>query len=275
MKVIKQLNNNAVVALDNSGSEVVVLGSGVGFGKAPYELNDLSKIERTFYELEPRYIEMLSGLDKSVVYACADLIDQADLILESELNPNLVITLADHISFVMERMEKGINITAPLAYDIKQLYPNEFFLGKIGIDIIEKYTGVRFPESEAINIALHFINGQSESEDLHSVMTSLRIINDVSEIIETHLHRKIDRESFAYNRFLSHLRYMMKRMETGDHIDDDNGAMLSGISLQYPEIYVCANKVAEYLESVYGSKCYKTELLYLTLHINRMKEKSE
>lgn len=53
MKIIRQINNNAALALDGNGKELVVLGRGVGFPKMPYELTDLSRIERTFYDVNP------------------------------------------------------------------------------------------------------------------------------------------------------------------------------------------------------------------------------
>ena len=53
MKIIRQINNNAALALDGNGKELVVLGRGVGFPKMPYELTDLSRIERTFYDVSP------------------------------------------------------------------------------------------------------------------------------------------------------------------------------------------------------------------------------
>ena len=55
MKVIKKLNNNVVIAVDGDGRELVVIGRGVGFEKKiPYELTDLSKVDRTFYDLDKK-----------------------------------------------------------------------------------------------------------------------------------------------------------------------------------------------------------------------------
>ena len=47
MQIIKKINTSAALALDKNGHEVVVMGKGVGFPSVPYELDDLSKIERT------------------------------------------------------------------------------------------------------------------------------------------------------------------------------------------------------------------------------------
>ena len=48
MKIIKKINTSAAIALDSMGREIVVFGKGIGFPAVPYELEDLSLIERTF-----------------------------------------------------------------------------------------------------------------------------------------------------------------------------------------------------------------------------------
>jgi len=52
MKLLRKINNNAAVAQDNRGREMVVLGRGVGFHPMPYELTDLSVVYRTFYDVD-------------------------------------------------------------------------------------------------------------------------------------------------------------------------------------------------------------------------------
>ena len=55
MKVIRNINNNVAVCLDDNNHEVIAFGKGIGFQKAPYEIA-LSQIDRTYYNLEPHYI---------------------------------------------------------------------------------------------------------------------------------------------------------------------------------------------------------------------------
>ena len=43
MKVIKKINNNVAVCIDNDGHELIAFGKGIGFPKIPYELTDLNK----------------------------------------------------------------------------------------------------------------------------------------------------------------------------------------------------------------------------------------
>lgn len=101
------------MALDSTGREVVVLGTGIGFPKVPYELTDLSKIERTFYDIDPKYLGMIADLPQPILLASASIAEDAEMELGCQLNPNLPLTLADHLSFAVERLENGISLTAP------------------------------------------------------------------------------------------------------------------------------------------------------------------
>lgn len=49
MLVLKKINNNVALARDAKDRELVVFGKGVGFPAMPYELTDMSRVQRTFY----------------------------------------------------------------------------------------------------------------------------------------------------------------------------------------------------------------------------------
>ena len=55
MEVYKKINNNVALARDAKGRELVVFGKGIGFASMPYELTDLSRIQRTFYDVNEKY----------------------------------------------------------------------------------------------------------------------------------------------------------------------------------------------------------------------------
>ena len=135
VRIIKKINNNAALGLDGSGTEVVVLGKGIGFPDMPYELNDYSKIQRTFYDMDPRYVQMAAGIPDAVLEASADIAEQAEMELECELNPNLPFTLADHLNFALERLRSGTVLNMPLSYDVRHLYPKEAALGQRALDM--------------------------------------------------------------------------------------------------------------------------------------------
>lgn len=272
MKAIRKINNNFALCLDENEVEVIVYGKGVGFGSFPCDI-DLSRIERSFYDVSPKYIGILTEIAQEVIIACTDIVDEAQLELDCYLNPNLIFTLADHINFAIERKEKEIEIRTPLAYDIKFLYPKEMSLGKLGLDIIKHQLNVQLPESEAASIAMHLIN--AEGADLHASMKVLKIIEDVCSIVEKDMNITLNKEGYSYSRFAVHLHNLINRISSNEQSDTTSSIMLKSMAIQYPTIYYCANQVVHYFNQNWDWKCNDDEILYLMLHINRVKDKIE
>lgn len=275
MQIIKKINTSAALALDKNGHEVVVMGKGVGFPSVPYELDDLSKIERTFYDVDPRYLGMIAELSPSIVMACADIADQTEIELGCRLNPNLPFTLADHVQFAAERLKKGVNLTTPIAYDIRHLYPKETAMADTALQMLQEQAGLKLPDNEAINIAMHFINAEAESGDMHSLMLSMQIIAEINSIVERSLNITLDKDSYNYSRFAMHLRYLIQRLQAGVQTDNISKSLLHTLMRDYPSIYACALKVVKYLEDTFGWGCSNDEMVYLIMHIQRVYEREQ
>lgn len=106
MRIVKKLNNNFAICVDGEGKELIAVGKGIGFPKTPYELEDLNLITRTFYDIDPKYIELFNEIPETVIHFTAKLVDIARNELDYELNPNLVVTMSDHINFCIQRTKK-------------------------------------------------------------------------------------------------------------------------------------------------------------------------
>ena len=63
MRVIKKINNNVALCLDNNNHELIAFGKGIGFPKIPYELDDLNKIDRTYYGINHNYLNLMDMLN--------------------------------------------------------------------------------------------------------------------------------------------------------------------------------------------------------------------
>lgn len=130
MLAIRKLNNNAVICRDSRGREVVALGKGVGFGgDFPRELA-MDHIERTFYSIDAEGQRIMQDLPADVVLFTAKIMDIVENELPYELSPNAVLIMADHIAFAIARQRKGIRFDMPLTYDVQQLYPLEYKIGR-------------------------------------------------------------------------------------------------------------------------------------------------
>lgn len=270
MKIIKKINTSAAIALDSSGQEVVIFGKGVGFPPVPYELTDLSKIERMFYDVNSRYFGIIEALPQSIIMASAEVAEMAEKELGADLNKNLPFTLADHLNFALERLKKGIDLTNAIAYDIRHFYSKETKVGEKALKILKEKAQITLPSSEAVNIAMHLINAESKVDDIGSVMKTTKILGEVERIMKDILNIEVDRESYEYSRFVAHLRYLVQRLSSDERPKAGNLAMLSTLSREYPQIYKCAKEIAAYLEGTWDWKCNDDEILYLMLHINRI-----
>ena len=248
MKLVKKINTSAALAIDRTGHEIVVMGKGIGFPQMPYKLDDLSKIERTFYDVDPKYLGMIAELSQPIVMVCADIADQAGIELDCSLNPNLPFTLADHIQFAAERLKKGVDLTTPIAYDIRHLYPREAAMADMALKMLNEQTGM---------------------------MLSMQVIAKVNEIVESSLHIQLDKDSYNYSRFATHLRYLIQRLQAGVQTDNISSNLRRTLMREYPDIYACTLKVVEYLKNTYGWDCNDDEVVYLIMHIQRVYEREQ
>lgn len=270
MKIIKKINTSAAIALDSLGREIVVFGKGIGFPKVPYELDDLTKIERTFYDINPKNQDIIANIPKEIIDVSADILDIAEMELNVVLNPNFVFTLADHLNFARERLMNGIELTSPIAYDIKHMYRKEYEVAKKSLDLLFDRTGILLPESEAINIVLHIINGEKGSTDFSAVVSNARMINEVDRIIEHTLNIELNKESYEYSRYVKHLMYLIQKFKSNNATENKNSRMLKVLSKEYPDAYLCAVRITDYFEKTWKWNCNDDEILYLLLHISRL-----
>lgn len=275
LRITKKINNNVALALDSAGKEIVVFGRGIGFPAMPYELTDLSKIQRTFYDIKSNYVELAAALPEDLILLAADIVELARCDLDCDLNPNLPITLADHLNFAIERFQTGMEVQSPLTYDIAHFYPAEMSLGRQALEIIRQRKGIVLPESEAASIALHLINGEMENNDMHATLTTTKVIRDITNIIEQTLKITLDTSGFNYSRFAMHIRYLLQRMQQGTQEVNGMSSAMRQLIREYPDIYYCTTKVVAYFSKQFQWECNEDEKLYLFMHINRLKERND
>lgn len=270
MKVIKKINNNAAVCLDNNGRELIAFGKGIGFPAIPYDLTDLTVINRTYYGIDPAYFGLVQEIDESIFEVCASIVAMARNTLDSNLNPNVVFTLADHINFAIERIKKGIELKLPLYYELSHLYEKEVAVGQYAVKEIRKRLHVYLSEGEAYSIALHLINAEEQPVDATLSYDSNKVIDKVTKIIEAYYEISIRRESFNYSRFVSHMQYLLKRKESNSSISSENSRLFQNMKEEYPKSYTCALDILKYFEDTLSWHPSDEEVLYLMLHINRL-----
>lgn len=269
MKVIKNINNNVSICLDSTGQQVVAFGKGIGFCKPPYEL-DIAKVQRTFYDIDPMYIQMIQHIPVEMIELSAQIIDYARNKVEYLMNSSIVFTLADHLTFALQRFQKNMNIDMPIYYDVKSLYEEEYAIGIYALKLVDQKYQIKLPKEEITSIALHLINAAAMAKNKEKKQSSEDAINHIKTLIEEHFQITISEDDFNYSRFVSHLQYLLKRGKQGTNIASENIQLYTSLKDGCPDVYKCARKINEYLHSVYSFTFNEEELLYLMLHINRL-----
>lgn len=270
MRAIRRLNNNVVVCVDSTGREVIAMGKGLGFGDIPRELK-LSEVERTFYDLDEGGINVMNDLPADVVMFAAKIMDVAMNELSYELSPNAVLLLADHLNFAIERVRKNIRVKMPLAYDVKQLYPLEYKIGQYAVDKARKEFQVGLANDEAVGIAMNLINAKKTPSDRPDPEAGFdEMLEEVTEIVEDHFHVMVDRNSFNFTRYATHIQYLFQRLRQNTAIDSENLKMYKDLREEFPDIAQCVETISAHLREKWGSELSEEEKLYLILHVNRI-----
>ena len=269
MKVIKKINNNVALCLDGNQRELIAFGKGIGFKPIPYELTDLSVIERTYYGISPEYQGLLKEIPKEIFDVSGMLVDLAANSIDADFNRNLVITLADHINFAIDRYKKNIHIKPPYVGNLAYLHEAEYKVATQAVACINQRVGVRLPKEEAAAIALHLINAENSVAPKADFLDASTMISDVIGLIEKRENITIDRSGFNASRFITHMEYLLARIRNNETLENNNDKLFNNLKQEYRETYLCAEDVRTYLQQKTGKNLGSEEMSYLMLHIER------
>ncbi|WEV43461.1 PRD domain-containing protein [Lactobacillus sp. ESL0684] len=271
MQVIKKINNNVAICLDDNQDELIAFGKGIGFPKVPYELTDLTKIEMTFYRVDTSNFKLIKEIPDDILQVSAKIVKQAQVILQHDLNQNIMFSLADHLNFAIERMQKGLEIDYPFTYEVKTFYPDEYRVGEIAVQEIKQQLNIQLPQEEVIAIAMHFINSQLLTSQQSSENNFDYIVELTIKEIEKEFNLKIDRNAFIFNRFATHLRYYLKRVEHDEQISDGSSKFVrKSIKQNYPKVYQCTVNIVNQIDQKLGTTSTNDELFYLMIYVQRI-----
>jgi len=165
-----------------------------------------------------------------------------------------------------------------LEWDIRVIYPKEYEFSLKAVRYISDYYKIRIPDEEAPFLALHFINSQANEfnslNDMTETILYTGIIQNILDITKYHYGFKIDQKSFEFSRFVFHVRYFVRRQLKGIDVKN-NSELLEMVAEKCPFDYACAKKIEKFLVGIYKWDINESEILYLTLHLNRVSAVAE
>ncbi|MCF0106431.1 MAG: PRD domain-containing protein [Holdemanella sp.] len=269
MKVIQKINNNVALCIDGNGKELIAFGKGIGFPKTPYILDDLTKINRTFYQVKKEHLQLFRDIDEDVMNICTDIMDYARIHINKTIDDSLYFLLVDHLNFTIERARKNIYIPMKFTNDIQFIYEEEVKVGKWAIERIQKQFKVKLHKNEAIIIALHIAECEENGSDLNHDLEE-KLIDEIAKIVEQDMDININKDGFNYSRFVTHVQFMLNRQNQSDSISSENLQMYQDMVEKFPKISICVDHIKECIFDKLKKDIDEEEKLYLMLHVNRL-----
>lgn len=266
MTSVRKYNNNIVLADDN-GREVIVLGKGVGFLGPGSEIPP-NLIQRVFTPQDDPHINEYIPL-------AGEITDYGRASLGLEFTPGIVVALADHLSVIFMRQDKKEELQSPLQWEIRHIYPAEYKVGLAALEIILRERNVVLPESEAISIALHFINAGLGTGDMPTTFKIVSITGEVIHIVEDSFKKNFDVSSFEYMRFANHVRNMIVEYITPpgrERQDKDDDELYELLVNRNKDVRDCCTRVCYYLRNKHAIELKKNDVSFMAMHITKIKE---
>lgn len=270
-QVIKVLNNNGILAVDlDKGTECIFIGKGIGFhNKENTEFESLDGVKKYNLQADKGTEDSLSVIN-NVDPIYFDISNEIILAAEAKfgtIDTRIMLALADHISFAIERTKNDLSIQNPFTGDIKALFLEEYEVALKARAIIEEYTGVTVNDDEVGYITLH-IHSALTSEHVSRTMSVTILVSDMIDEIENKFMMKINKESLSYNRLMTHIKYMITRVLKGEELKVD---MSPYVKSEFPYAYEVAKELCTKLSNELNTTFSDIEVGYLAIHIERIR----
>lgn len=266
----KVYNNNAVAAVHPDGREVILVGTGIGFGKRPGDQIDEKKIQKTYYiqdVLQSRFLQLLKDARPEALQAAEDILARArDQGLE--LKDQLILSLTDHICFALERLEQGITLPYLMMSETRLLYPREFEIGRWALQKIQELCGAALPEYEAGYIALQLASAEMNGEEVYN---GLKLVNGVMEIIKKTYGIELNPDDLDTMRLTTHLKFLAQRILTrAQWNDDDMDSLYQMLLFRHAKNRDCIASIAAYIRNHFSYELNHQEKVYLMIHLSKI-----
>ncbi len=276
-QILRVFNNNVVLAQDHGG-EVILTGRGLGFQARPGDAVDESKVARTFVPADGRdpdhMAELIAGIPIEFVELVTNAASRAGLGANALTSPTLIMALADHVHFAVQRADRAEHVEYPLLAEVRTLYTDEYRQAQAMLEYINSRLSAHdhetLPEHEAVALTLHLVNAGFSSGDLSFTYTMTGVLHQLISTVEADFGVTLDPSGVSVGRFITHLRYLFVRIRQHEQLEDGHSEIGSAIRRAHPEAFRTARRLAAVLELRLGAALNDDEISYLTLHVGRI-----
>jgi len=274
MYITKILNNSLVLAKDNTGNEIILMGKGLGHNRTVgYKLKK-EEIEKIFVlhdeTMKKNIIQLASEIDEEYFNIAQTIIDYGITKYNMKLMNHIYLALTDHIAFAVKRFKADIIIENQFLSEIKDFNPNEYDIGVYALKVIKENLNLQLPQEEIGNIAGHFINAQQDNPYSEKNKQISKMIRDILEIVHYHFAIIYNEDSFYYKRFITHLKAFAQRFLNKQPNKEQVDFIYEQVRNNCKAEYECVKKVKTYIHNEYSRTLPIQEELYLMIHIHKI-----
>lgn len=273
MKIIRVLNTNAVVTLDEKNREIIVTGAGIGFKKKKGEHLDEALAEKIYCLTDKEDSRRLQNVVEEISERYLEIAGKVVAAAREEnlkVRDALYVTLTDHINSAVERYQDGISLKNMMKHEIRKFYTQEYSIGIQAIRWIYEETGIDLGEDEAAFIAMHIISAEFETNECSDVQRITELITAIMKIVKIHFKINFHEDSVSYQRFVTHLKFFSARVFDRQLYQDSMKDLYEIVVEQNGYAYTGVKKVAQFIEKTYDYRLSIDEELYLLIHIKRI-----
>lgn len=269
-RIQRVLNNNSVLVTDSHEEQIIFVGKGIGFHRKPMEIfayedwMDVFRFSKNNDKGDA--MDIIDSVDPVFIEIAARIIHIAQQAF-GEVDTNILLPLADHIAFSLERMKQHLVISNPFANEIRLLFNDEYEVALKGKQIIKDTCGVEISEDEVGYITLH-VHSALSCDKVSESMQAAIIIKDSIEQVEKDFDISIDVNSMSYIRLMNHMKFLLLRLQTNEKLQVD---VSDFISVKFPYAYRTAERICKDLSKALKKELCDVEVGYLALHIERIR----
>lgn len=269
--ILKSYNNNIVLVKIN-GNEGILFEKGIGFRKKfGDKIEKGTEVEKIFVLHDEdnlrNFKQVIENVDEELLILCEKMISYIENELKEALDERIHVALVDHLNFAVKRLSNNEEIENPFLMEIKALYEKEYTLAEKVALTLQNEKKINIPVGEIGFIALH-IHSARNCGKLSNTLNSTHIINSIVEYVEKQIDVQIDKTSLDYARFLTHLRFAIKRILNDISIKND---FIKEIKFKYKLSYKISKGISKILIEQLQKNVTVDEIAYLAMHIEKLR----
>lgn len=254
---------------DDTSTEYLIMGKGVGFGKKISERVEISENEAV-YSLQKstergEAKKLATSIGPVYLEIANEILDEAERVFNT-IDRSILFPLADHIEYAVKRIKNKEQISNPLTDDIRILFYKEFKVADVIRPIIQKRLGVEMNLDEVGYVALH-IHSAIQDANVSQAMQMARAVRECVTLVEQNAGKQIDVLSLSYNRLMNHVRNMVARVMNNEELKLN---MNDYMGIKFPHAFETAKYICGQIEQLLKCKLNDAEIGYLAMHIERV-----